>query len=82
MMFLSIAAPLTFFGGVADRFGGLLANPEALIQGHAVWHAMGAIALWAAYEAYVSTGFDCSTLSQLDAQTDVVKTRIPHSCEV
>jgi hypothetical protein len=62
LIVLSITAPLAFFGGVADRFGGLLANPNALIQGHTVWHSMGAVALWAAYEAYASTDFDCSTL--------------------
>lgn len=63
LLVLSVSAPLAFFGGVADRFGGRLADPDAWIQGHAIWHAMGAVALWAAYEAYVSTGFDRSTLS-------------------
>ncbi len=57
---LIIAAPLAFMGGLEDRFGGFLANPEALIQGHSVWHALGALSLLAAYEVFASTGYDAS----------------------
>ena len=60
---LLIAAPLSFTGGVGDRFGGYWADPEAWIQGHTVWHALGAVALWAAYEVYAAAGFDHSTCS-------------------
>lgn len=61
---LSIAAPIAFFGGAADRFGGMLANPDALIQGHAIWHTLGAVALLAAYEIFASTGFDRSVFDR------------------
>lgn len=60
---LAVAAPLAFVGGQADRFGGFWATPEALIQGHAVWHTLGAVAILAAYEIFAATGFDRSTLS-------------------
>ncbi len=60
---LCLAAPLAFFGGLADRFGGRLADPNALIQGHTLWHTMGAVALLAAYEAYAATGFDRSVFA-------------------
>lgn len=61
---LAVAAPLAFVGGQADRFGGFWAAPEALIQGHAVWHTIGAVAILATYEIFASTGFDRSTLSR------------------
>lgn len=60
LVVLGVSAPLAFFGGLADRFGGVLANPEALIQGHSLWHSLGAVALIAAYEIYSATGFDRS----------------------
>ena len=59
---LAISAPLAFYGGVADRFGGSLANPNALIQGHTLWHFFGAVALFAAYEVFATAGYDRSTL--------------------
>lgn len=61
---LTLAAPVAFFGGLADRFGGMLANPDALIQGHTVWHTLGAVAVLAAYEIFVSTGFDRSVFER------------------
>lgn len=61
-MALAIAAPLAFVGGQGDRFGGFLANPEGFIQGHALWHTLGAVAILAAYEVFAATGFDRSTL--------------------
>lgn len=59
---LAIAAPMAFAGGQGDRFGGFLANPDALVQGHAVWHTLGAVAILAAYEVFAATGFDRTTL--------------------
>lgn len=59
---LAVAAPLAFLGGQGDRFGGFLANPEALVQGHTIWHTLGAVAILAAYETFAATGFDRSTL--------------------
>ena len=61
---LILAAPIAFFGGLADRFGGLLANPEALIQGHTLWHGFGTAAMLAAYEAFAATGFDRSVFER------------------
>jgi hypothetical protein len=69
LIVLGVSAPLAFFGGVSDRFGGQLADPDALIQGHTIWHSMGALALWAAYEAYASTGFDRSSLGKTWSMT-------------
>lgn len=59
---LAVAAPLAFVGGQSDRFGGFWGNPEALIQGHAVWHTLGAVAISVAYEVFAATGFERSTL--------------------
>lgn len=59
---LAICAPLAFFGGLADRFGGVLANPDALIQGHSIWHSFGAVALVAAYEVFAAASFDRSVM--------------------
>jgi hypothetical protein len=55
-------APIAFAGGQGDRFGGFLANPDGFLQGHAVWHTLGAVAILAAYEVFATTGFDRSTL--------------------
>ena len=63
---LTLAAPLAFAGGLGDRFGGFLANPDAMIQGHSIWHALGAIALLAAYEVFASTGYDRSVFIRDD----------------
>lgn len=60
---LAIAAPIAFVGGQGDRFGGFLAAPDAIIQGHAVWHTLGAVAILAAYEVFAATGFDRSALT-------------------
>lgn len=60
MSVLMIAAPVAFFGSYADRFGGLWAMPEAMVQGHAVWHTLGAAALLAAYEVFAAAGFNVS----------------------
>lgn len=62
---LAVTAPIAFIGGQGDRFGAFLANPEALVQGHAAWHTFGAAAILAAYEVFAATGYDQSTL-QLD----------------
>ncbi len=58
-----LAAPLSFAGGIGDRFGGFWAAPEAWIQGHTVWHSLGAVALAAAYEVFAAAGFDRSILN-------------------
>ncbi|HLP25457.1 MAG TPA: ceramidase domain-containing protein, partial [Acidobacteriota bacterium] len=60
---LAVAAPIAFAGGQGDRFGAFLAAPDAFVQGHTIWHTLGAIAILAAYEAFAATGFDRSTLS-------------------
>jgi hypothetical protein len=60
---LAVFAPLAFAGGLGDRYGGFLASPDALIQGHSIWHACGAAALLAAYEIFASTGFERSVFS-------------------
>lgn len=60
---LIVAAPIAFFGGYADRFGGLWAAPEGFIQGHAVWHTLGAVSLLAAYEIFAAAGFDASVFA-------------------
>ncbi len=61
---LAVAAPVAFFGGLADRYGGMLADPEALIQGHSVWHSSGALALLCAYQIYATAGFDRSLFAK------------------
>jgi hypothetical protein len=60
---LAAAATISFSGGVGDRFQGFWADPNAILQGHAVWHTFGAAALLAAYEVYAGAGFDESTVS-------------------
>ncbi len=60
MTVLAVGAPVAFVGGAADRFGGFLAAPEAWVQGHALWHLFGAVALLAAYEVFSAAGFDSS----------------------
>lgn len=62
---LLVSAPIAFFGGLADRFGGVLASPKAAIQGHSLWHGLGAVALLAAYEMYAATGFDRSVFESV-----------------
>jgi hypothetical protein len=57
---LAVSAAISFAGGLGDRFNGFWANPDFLIQGHAVWHAFGTVAMLAAYEAFSTTGF-CNT---------------------
>ncbi len=59
---LTVSAIISFSGGVGDRFGGFWACPDGLIQGHAVWHAFGAVAMLAAYELFAMVGYDRSTL--------------------
>lgn len=59
---LMVAAAISFSGGIGDRFGGFWANPDFPIQGHAVWHMLGAVAMLVTYEAFAATGFDRSTL--------------------
>lgn len=61
---LAVTAPLAFIGGQGDRYGGFLASPQAIIQGHAMWHVLGAVTILAAYEVFAATGFDRSTLTQ------------------
>jgi len=59
----ALAAPLSFAGGLGDRFGGFWAAPDSALQGHAVWHTFGAVAMLAIYEAFAAAGVDRSTLS-------------------
>jgi hypothetical protein len=61
---LTAVGALAAFGGLADRFGGVWANPEAFVQGHSVWHALGAVALLAAYEIFSLTGYDTSIFAK------------------
>jgi hypothetical protein len=56
------SAAVSFSGGIGDRFGGFWASPDGWIQGHAVWHVGGALALLAAYEALATCGDDRSLL--------------------
>jgi hypothetical protein len=65
---LAIAAPIAIAGGLGDRFGGFLASPDALIQGHSVWHSFGALGLLAAYEIFASTGYDRSVFDRRPAR--------------
>lgn len=62
LVVLIIAATISFSGGIGDRFGGFWAAPESVLQGHAIWHVFGAIALLAAYEIFAAAGYDRSTL--------------------
>ena len=57
---MAVAAGISFAGGIGDRFHGFWAAPDAFLQGHAVWHTFGAVALLAAYEAFAVAGFDRS----------------------
>lgn len=57
---MGVAAGISFTGGIGDRFQGFWAAPNAFLQGHAVWHTFGAVALLAAYEAFAIAGFDRS----------------------
>jgi hypothetical protein len=60
LVVLGMAAAVSFAAGLGDRYGGFWAVPTAPIQGHAIWHTFGAIALLAAYEALAAAGFDTS----------------------
>ncbi len=62
MIVFVISTTISFSGGIGDRFGGFWANPNFIIQGHAVWHTFGAISLLAVYEAFSAAGFDHSLL--------------------
>lgn len=62
MIIFAISTTISFSGGIGDRFGGFWANPNFIIQGHAVWHAFGAISLLAVYEAFSAAGSDDSLL--------------------
>lgn len=59
---LAVSAPLAFFGGIADRFRGSLAAPDAIVQGHTLWHFFGAVALLATYEVFAAAGYDRSAI--------------------
>jgi hypothetical protein len=61
----AISTLVSFAGGLGDRFGGFWANPEFMIQGHAVWHAFGALSMLAIYEVFSAAGYDRSTLARL-----------------
>jgi hypothetical protein len=65
---LAVAAPVAFAGGLGDRFGGFFASPDGAVQGHAIWHTLGAVAILAAYEVFAATGFDQSTLRPRSTQ--------------
>ena len=60
LLAVTSSAVIAFCGGISDRFGGSMANPDALIQGHSLWHVFGAVALLAAYELFAIAGFDSS----------------------
>ncbi len=60
--FFATTAAISFTGGLGDRFGSFWANPDGWVQGHAVWHTFGAIALLGAYEAFVRVEFDRSVI--------------------
>ncbi len=62
MACFALSSAVSFAGGLGDRFGGFWAAPDFLIQGHAVWHTFGAVAMLTIYEAFAATGFDRSTL--------------------
>lgn len=64
MLVFFLSTTVSFSGGIGDRFGGFWANPDFIIQGHAVWHTFGAISLLAIYEAFSAAGFDHSVLSR------------------
>ena len=51
---------VAILGGQGDRAGGFWANPNGLIQGHAVWHVAGAAALLLAYEIFALAGMERS----------------------
>lgn len=57
-----LSTSVSFSGGVGDRFNGFWAGPELFIQGHAVWHAFGAISMLAIYEVFSVAEFDRSVL--------------------
>ncbi len=60
---MGVALGISFAGGIGDRFHGFWAAPDGLLQGHAIWHTFGAVALLAAYEAFAIAGFDRSLFS-------------------
>lgn len=62
MTVFAISTPISFAGGLGDRFGGFWADPEFIFQGHAVWHTFGAISMLALYEMFSAAGYDRSTL--------------------
>jgi len=49
---VAVLAPLAFAGGLGDRFHGFWADPNALIQGHTVWHTAGALALLLVHDLF------------------------------
>jgi hypothetical protein len=57
---MALSGAIAGIGGWADRFGHFLANPNGWIQGHSVWHLLGALGLGCAYEIFCLTGFDRS----------------------
>ncbi|HLP01003.1 MAG TPA: hypothetical protein VK163_03180 [Opitutaceae bacterium] len=46
---LAVFGPLAGAGGQGDRFRGFWADPQAIIQGHSVWHVAGGAALLLAF---------------------------------
>jgi hypothetical protein len=60
---VAVCSTIAFAGGLGDRFGGFYCNPEGLVQGHALWHTFGGLALLSVYEVFASTGVDRSTFS-------------------
>jgi hypothetical protein len=60
LLILACSASIAFAAGLGDRFGGFLASPDALVQGHTVWHVLGAAATLAAYELFAGSGVDRS----------------------
>jgi hypothetical protein len=68
MTVFALFTSLSFAGGIGDRFNGFWAGPEIFIQGHAVWHAFGAVSLLAIYEVFSAAGFDRSVLLGDDAR--------------
>lgn len=50
-----LAGTIAAICGFEDRFGHLLARPAAPIQGHAIWHTSGAIALFFAAKLFATS---------------------------
>ncbi len=64
---------VAILGGQGDRAGGFWANPNGLIQGHAVWHVAGAAALLLAYEIFALADVEWSTCRRAAGREEEAK---------